>query len=144
MKKYLLLAGAALLALNTASQAADFLVDAQGHPNGMMISGPINDGDGARFYRALSDANATGNNDGFQLENSIFTTLGLGAAHAFNSAFFWSNTTGLAHDSNDHIIYNKTTGALYYDSNGNAAGGSVQIATLSNHAALTAADFTVI
>jgi Ca2+-binding RTX toxin-like protein len=89
-------------------------------------------------------ANAAGNNDGFQLENSIFTTLGLGAAHALDSAFFWSNTTGLAHDANDHIIYNKTTGALFYDSNGSAAGGSVQIATLSNHGALTAADFTVI
>jgi Ca2+-binding RTX toxin-like protein len=89
-------------------------------------------------------ANVAGNNDGFQLENSIFTALGLGAAHALNSAFFWSNTTGLAHDANDHIIYNKTTGALFYDSNGNAAGGSVQIATLSNHAAITAADFQVI
>ena len=36
------------------------------------------------------------------------------------------------------------TGALFYDSNGNLAGGSVQLATLTTKPALTFADFIVI
>ena len=86
----------------------------------------------------------SGNNDTFQMENAVFTKLGAGAAHPLDPEFFRSNTTGLAQDANDHVIYNRSTGALYYDSNGKAAGGSVQIATLTNRTALTAADFTVI
>ena len=48
-----------------------------------------------------------------------------------------------AADSNDHIIYNKDTGALIYDSNGNAAGGAVQFATIGKGLNLTANDFNV-
>ena len=36
-----------------------------------------------------------------------------------------------AQDANDRIIYNSGTGALIYNSNGNAAGGATQFATLS-------------
>ena len=48
-----------------------------------------------------------------------------------------------AADSNDHIIYNRDTGALIYDSNGNAAGGAVQFATIGKGLNLTANDFNV-
>jgi Ca2+-binding RTX toxin-like protein len=80
------------------------------------------------------------------MENSVFTTLGagVGSAHMLNSAHFWKSTTGLAHDANDHIIYNTKTGALMYDADGTGKGAAVQVATLSNHAAITAADFQVI
>jgi hypothetical protein len=43
-----------------------------------------------------------------------------------------------------HIIYETDTGKLFYDSNGNAAGGSVQIALLGINLALTSADFVLI
>jgi hypothetical protein len=48
-----------------------------------------------------------------------------------------------AADGNDHIIYNRDTGALIYDSNGNAAGGAVQFATIGKGLNLTANDFNV-
>jgi hypothetical protein len=42
------------------------------------------------------------------------------------------------------VIYYATTGALFYDSNGYAAGGTVQIATLSTGLALTNNDFLIV
>ena len=54
------------------------------------------------------------------------------------------NTTGLAQDASDRLIYESDTGELYYDSNGNAAGGSVLIAVLNPNLLLTNLDFTVI
>jgi trimeric autotransporter adhesin len=80
-------------------------------------------------------------NDTIQLENAIFITLGT-ATGVLADAKFWIGTA--AHDADDRIIYNQATGALYYDSNGNAAGGSVQFAVLTTHSALTNADFIVI
>ena len=49
-----------------------------------------------------------------------------------------------AADASDHVIYNKATGVLSYDSNGNAAGGVVQLALLTKKPTLTASDFAVI
>ena len=83
-------------------------------------------------------------NDVIHLENTgvgLFTTL---AAGALNAAFFKANATGTATDANDRVVYNTTTGALIYDSNGNAAGGAVQFASLTTKPILTAADFLVI
>ena len=85
-------------------------------------------------------ANAAGDNDTFRLAHSIFTALG-GAGH-LKAGFFHVGTA--AHDANDHIIYNRATGALSYDSNGDADGGSVLIATLTNKPLLSAHDFAVI
>ena len=67
--------------------------------------------------------------------------LGAGV-HALNPAFFFAGAA--AHDANDHIIYNSSTGVLFYDSNGNLAGGATVIATLTNKPLLTAGDFGVI
>ncbi|MDK1378064.1 MULTISPECIES: calcium-binding protein [unclassified Sinorhizobium] len=80
--------------------------------------------------------------DTIRLENAIFTAIvGTGALTA---AQFVANTTGLAADANDRIIYESDTGKLLYDSNGNAAGGSVHFATIGTSLALTAADFFIV
>jgi Ca2+-binding RTX toxin-like protein len=79
--------------------------------------------------------------DTFQLENAIFTRLGAGV-HALNPAFFHAGAA--AADANDYIVYNKATGALFYDVNGNGAGGAIQFATLTNKPVLAANDFVVI
>lgn len=80
--------------------------------------------------------------DTIRLENAIFTALT--ATGTLSADAFRANTTGLADDASDRIIYETDTGKLFYDSNGNAAGGSVLFAILSNKAALTAADFVVV
>ena len=63
---------------------------------------------------------------------------------AMESGEFWKGTSGRAHDASDNIIYETDTGKLFYDSNGNAYGGSVHFATLSANLALTYEDFLVI
>lgn len=76
------------------------------------------------------------------LENSVFTTLG--AVGTLSASAFVRNTTGLAQDASDRIIYESDTGNLYYDSNGNAAGGSTLIAVLNPNLLMTNLDFSVI
>jgi Ca2+-binding RTX toxin-like protein len=87
-------------------------------------------------------ANTTGNDDTIWLASAIFTKLGAGAAHALSSAFFYQGAA--AQDADDYIIYNQMTGALFYDSNGSAAGGAIQIAALVNKPVLTVSDFVVV
>jgi serralysin len=88
----------------------------------------------------ISDYNAA--LDTLRLDNAVFTTIG--GVGTLSAAKFWKSASGLAHDANDRVIYETDTGKLFYDSNGNAAGGRVQIAVLSNHAAITHADIFVI
>jgi Ca2+-binding RTX toxin-like protein len=78
--------------------------------------------------------------DTIRLENDVYAVVGKAGTLSANQ--FRVGTA--AADGDDHIIYDPATGALYYDSNGNAAGGSVQIATLGTGLALTAADFAII
>jgi len=94
---------------------------------------------GANNIDTLSDFSVA---DTMRLENSIFT--GLIGAGALSAAQFTANTTGLATSANQHIIYETDTGNLYYDSNGNAAGGSVLFAHLGSGLALTSADFFIV
>lgn len=79
--------------------------------------------------------------DTIQLDDAIFKVGALTSTKTISTAAFYIGVA--AHDSNDRIIYDKTSGALYYDSNGNAAGGQFQFATLSANLALTIADFVV-
>ncbi|MBC7150946.1 MAG: calcium-binding protein [Rhizobium sp.] len=79
--------------------------------------------------------------DTISLENSVFTTIG--AVGTLAASAFVRNTTGLAQDASDRIIYESDTGNLFYDSNGNAAGGSVLIAVLDPGLLMTNLDFTV-
>ncbi|MDQ0322317.1 Ca2+-binding RTX toxin-like protein [Pararhizobium capsulatum DSM 1112] len=80
--------------------------------------------------------------DTIRLENAVFTALA--AVGTLASGAFASNATGLAGDSDDRIIYEKDTGELYYDANGNKAGGGIHFATLSANLSLTNADFFVV
>ena len=58
-----------------------------------------------------------------------------------DSAFAIGNA---ATNSNQHIIYNSSNGALYYDPDGVGGAAQVQIATITGHPALSAADFVLI
>ena len=79
--------------------------------------------------------------DTIELENAIFTALGTATGTLGAGAFVIG---AAAVDAADRIVYNSGTGALFYDSNGNAAGGSVQIVTLATGFALTNNDFLII
>ncbi|MGO4837458.1 calcium-binding protein, partial [Rhizobiaceae sp. 2RAB30] len=81
--------------------------------------------------------------DTIRLENAVMPGLG-GATGTLAAGKFWKSISGLAHDRDDRIIYETDTGKLFYDANGNAAGGAVQIAKLAPGLALTHADFVVI
>lgn len=49
-----------------------------------------------------------------------------------------------AADADDRILYDADTGALFFDADGTGAIAAVQLATVANHAVLSAGDFTVI
>ncbi|UVK42792.1 hypothetical protein BPNPMPFG_004510 [Mesorhizobium sp. AR07] len=61
--------------------------------------------------------------DTIQLDNAIFAALGGNGTLSANQ--FVANASGTATNASQHITYETDTGWLYYDSNGNAAGGSV-------------------
>ena len=100
-----------------------------------------------RFDAALGAANMDtvtdfiAADDVMQLENAIFTLLGVTGTLAAN--LFRDLALG-AQDADDVIIYNRTTGALFYDTNGLTAGGQTQFADLTNGLIITNADFAVI
>ena len=76
------------------------------------------------------------------LENAIFSTIvGTGTLTA---AQFVANTAGTAQDASDRIVYETDTGRLFYDSNGDAAGGATQFAQLAAGLALTNNDFLIL
>jgi Ca2+-binding RTX toxin-like protein len=80
--------------------------------------------------------------DTIQLENAIFKGLAPGKLAA--AAFHVSTSAVLAHDPSDRIVYHKPSGCLFYDANGNAAGGAVKFAQLAAGLTLTHGDFFVI
>lgn len=66
------------------------------------------------------------------------------ATGSLGTQFYAAAGATNGHDGNDHIVYNSTTGALYYDSNGSAAGGTTQIAVVTGHPTLVVGDFAVV
>lgn len=102
------------------------------------------------FFAALNAANNVDTITDFSapfdtilLENTgagLFTALPVGALAA---SAFKSNASGTATDADDRIVYNTATGALIYDSNGSAAGGTIQFAVLTGKPAISADDFLV-
>ena len=69
------------------------------------------------------------------------TGLALGALAA---GAFVANITGTATTAAHRIIYETDTGFLWFDSNGNIAGGRVQFADLAGGLAMVAGEFVVV
>lgn len=63
--------------------------------------------------------------------------------HAIHSGEFQAGHTASAHSDTVRLIYNERTGNLYYDSDGNGSVHHVEVAHLSAHLHLTAADIDV-
>lgn len=143
--------GNALANQITGNAAANMLSGMGG--NDVLNGGPGNDvlsgGPGADRYLFDSALNGTGNvdqltdfsaiDDTIVLDRTVFTQLGTGAL--LPGRFFAGSA---AHDADDRIIYDSATGKLYYDADGNGAGGQVLFAQLSPGTALTSADFLVV
>ncbi len=89
---------------------------------------------------AITDFNPV--DDTIKLAKSIFAALNVGA---LSSDAFWKSTAGVAHDTSDRIIYDTDSGALFYDADGNMAGGvgAIKFAVVGINLALANADFTV-
>jgi hypothetical protein len=79
--------------------------------------------------------------DTIVLSHSIF---GVGAAGTLSAGLFGASAGGNPIDSNDRILYDNATGKLFYDANGGSHSDKVLFAVLSNHAALTNADFVIV
>jgi Ca2+-binding RTX toxin-like protein len=94
---------------------------------------------GANFDLVTDFRNVAGDNDRIRLAKAVFTELG--STGPLSADKFYAGAS--AHDADDRVVYHQATGELFYDANGNAAGGVVHIATLTNHALLTASDFSV-
>ena len=63
----------------------------------------------------------THNTDLIGLDAAVFGTIG----QSLDKTEFYAKAGAVAaHDLDDRIIYNRTTGALYYDADGNKAGGT--------------------
>ena len=65
-------------------------------------------------------------------------------AGILNELQFVKNSTGQAQDADDRFIYDTVEHQLIFDSNGNGAGGSSLVATISNSPILTFADFLIV
>jgi len=87
----------------------------------------------------ISDFSVT--DDGILLSHSVFAAVG----SAVEASEFQNGTSNNASTARTFLIYNRNTGALFYDSNGSAAGQSVQVATLArNLTTLSNQDFVVV
>ena len=78
--------------------------------------------------------------DRIHLENGVFTALG--AAGVLGAAAFHIGAS--AGTAAHRMVYDAGTGALFYDADGNGAGGQIQIAALTTGLGLTSADFTIL
>ncbi len=89
---------------------------------------------------AITDFNPA--DDTIKLAKSIFAALSVGT---LSSDAFWKSTAGVAHDASDRIVYDTDGGGLFYDADGNLAGGvgAIKFAVVGLNLALTNADFTV-
>jgi serralysin len=78
--------------------------------------------------------------DTIYLENAIFKSLKKTGALSSSSFVVASK----AKDTNDYIGYNKATGDLWYDANGNKAGGQAAFANIGTSKAIYYKDFVII
>jgi Ca2+-binding RTX toxin-like protein len=91
----------------------------------------------------ISDfSNTAGNNDAFEIDAGDFgggLVIGTLAASQFRT-----RADNLAQDANDRFIFRTTDATLWFDINGNAAGGRFLLADLQAGAAVTAADILLV
>ncbi len=81
--------------------------------------------------------------DTIRLENAFFAKLT--KTGVLGAASFRANAGGIALDSNDYVLLDTSTGRVFYDADGNGAGGAVHVMTLVDVVGtVTAADFEVI
>jgi Ca2+-binding RTX toxin-like protein len=71
-----------------------------------------------------------------------FVGLALGVLD--QTAFRLIGVGGLSLDADDRILYESSTGKLYYDADGSGSAAQIWFATLTNHASISAADFSVV
>ena len=78
--------------------------------------------------------------DIIRLDDAVLA--GIGAVGVLNADAF--HVGAAAADAQDRIVYNNATGQLFFDSNGNAGGGSTLFANLTAGLALSNTDFYVV
>lgn len=81
--------------------------------------------------------------DTILLSSDAFGGLPAGALGTLRPGVFTANAGGTPQDANDRLIYDTATGKLFFDSNGDAAGGSSLIAILTGIPLLVWTDFTI-
>ncbi|MEQ1951534.1 calcium-binding protein [Mesorhizobium sp. CN2-181] len=81
--------------------------------------------------------------DTIRLDDAIFNAI-VGGTGTLSAGQFVANAPGLAGDADDRIIYETDTGNIFYDTNGNAAGGSTLFAIVGAGLGITNADFLII
>jgi Ca2+-binding RTX toxin-like protein len=116
------------------------------HINGGAGHDVLRGGGGEDFFRFANGGSANSDvitdfshtADTIELSRRVFSALG--PTVTANELRLGTH----ALDGNDHLIYDRAHGLLSYDSNGNHAGGSFVIATLTNHPVLTANDFVMV
>ncbi len=82
----------------------------------------------------------TPGDDLIRLDDAFFA--GIGALGVLNADAF--HIGAAAADAEDRVVYNSATGQMFFDSNGNAAGGSTLFANLATGLALTNTNFEVV
>ncbi|MGL4489297.1 MAG: PQQ-dependent sugar dehydrogenase [Rhizobiaceae bacterium] len=108
----------------------------------------LNGGAGADRFRFATTLNATTNvdrvadfasgTDDLLLLQSVFASIGT----TLDATELCLGTA--AADANDYLIYNSTNGQLFYDANGNGAGGQILFATLTAGTVLNIGDFVMV
>jgi len=69
--------------------------------------------------------------DKIHLDARVMTALGAGGNFATNDARFYAAAGAMnGHDADDRIIFDTSNGQLWYDADGNGAGGALPIATV--------------
>ncbi|WP_202330679.1 calcium-binding protein [Mesorhizobium sp. L-8-3] len=139
----------------TGNSASNSLNGSTGHDtlNGKLGNDTLNGSAGLDIFVFDTTLNAATNvdtivgyfvdSDTIQLDNDVMAGLGA-TLGTLGAEKLWRTYTGVAHDADDRIIYQIHTGKLFYDADGNGAGGSIHFATLDADLALTNADFVVI
>ena len=83
------------------------------------------------------------NTDKLALDDAIFKTVG---SKLKAKAFYAADGASKAHDKDEGIIYDKKTGKVFWDDDGNKAGGhaAVHFATLTTKPPLDHGDFVIV